>query len=379
MTSKQALRDAMRLAPILREFADHSTNAVAYALLDLSRDSMKSTQIPVGPSSTDILRNAVSAAVMAPSSHNTQPWRFRIAGTSLDLFTDPDRRLSVIDPESRQQVQSCGCAFFNARVAVRAMGFVDEITVMLVDHEQPGHLATLHLGAMHIASDDDRELMAAIGQRHTNRREFLARPVAAAATDAMAAAAASEGATLVRLEPEQKHRIAHMIDEADRRQFDDPAFRAELTRWLTPFGSRRRDGIPFVEKEYGSGMPFALMRALRSPSLGSEFGQVEEQRVDGAPVVAVIGTAHDAASDWFACGQALQSVLLRATALGLSAAFVNQVLELPDQRARVAELVPEIEYPQMVLRLGFPSEPIRHAAPRRELDDVLDIATDTKI
>ena len=28
----------------------------------------------------EVLKNAVAAAVMAPSSHNSQPWRFRIVG-----------------------------------------------------------------------------------------------------------------------------------------------------------------------------------------------------------------------------------------------------------------------------------------------------------
>src|SRR5690606_32982531 len=93
-----------------------------------------------------VLRNAVAAAVMAPSSHNTQPWRFRISGTRLDVLADPERQLKVIDRERRQLVQSCGCALFNARVAVRAMGYEDEVTVMIVDHEVPEHLASLHLG-----------------------------------------------------------------------------------------------------------------------------------------------------------------------------------------------------------------------------------------
>jgi len=323
--------------------------------------------------SVNVLRAAAGAAAMAPSSHNTQPWRFRITGATLDLFADRSRHLKVIDSERRQQIQSCGCALYNARIAVRAMGYTDEVTIMLVDHDEPNHLATLHLGAPREVTQHDRDLMTAIGHRRTNRRAFLARPVAQSIIDALARAVEAEGTRFARLDPPQKHAIARLIEQADHAQFSNPEFREELSRWLRPFGSFKRDGIPFVEKEYGSGVPFAVVRALRSPGLGDAFGKLEEELVIGAPAVIALGTDSDDPSAWLACGEALEALLLETTALGLSASFLNQVLEIPELRAKFAEIVPGIGWPQMVLRIGVPSEPIEDGAPRRDLDDVLEI------
>lgn len=321
----------------------------------------------------DVLRAAVEAAVLAPSSHNTQPWRFRIAGTTLDVFADPDRQLHVIDGDRRQQIMSCGCALYNARVAVRAHGYEDEVTVMLADSARPNLLATLHLGEHRITTEDDRALFAAIKLRHTNRRPFLPRPIASIVIDGMIARAAEEGVQMIRALPNTKHSLGAIVDEADRLQYGNPAFREELARWLAPFASRRRDGIPFVEKEFGSAMPLAVMRALRSPHVGDDFGQLEATNLDAAPAVLVMGTADDTPVDWLRCGEALEAVLLEATRSGLSASFFNQALELPELRARVAELLPSIGVPQMIFRLGVPEASIRHAAPRRELSEVLDV------
>jgi hypothetical protein len=58
---------------------------------------------------------------------------------------------------------------------------------------------------------------------------------------------------------------------------------------------------------------------------------------------------------------------------GLSASFLNQVLEIPNLRGELSELIPGLGYPQMVLRLGVPEDSIRRPAPRRDLSEVLEI------
>jgi hypothetical protein len=242
---------------------------------------------------------------------------------------------------------------------------------MFADNSIREHVASIHLGSVRVPSDLDRKLMGAIGCRATNRRSFLARPIALADTDHFAAAALQEGATMVRLAPDQKASLAAMVERADRLQLEDPKYREELTQWLAPSGSFRRDGIPFVEKEYGSAKPFALTRAMRSPELGEVFGLLEQHLVAGSPAVIVLGTRDDDPTSWLACGQALEAILLHATARGFAAAFLNQVLEIPALRSRIAELVPEVGVPQMVLRLGVPAEPVERRAPRRNVADVL--------
>src|SRR6266498_681514 len=64
----------------------------------------------------------VATAGRAPSVHNTQPWWFRVAGTSIELHADPRRRLPFADPDGREMLISCGAALFGLRLAVRELG-----------------------------------------------------------------------------------------------------------------------------------------------------------------------------------------------------------------------------------------------------------------
>ena len=71
---------------------------------------------------TAALRRAAVRATLAPSVHNTQPWRFELRPNELRIVADSSRQLQVLDPTARQLIISCGCALFNARVAVAASG-----------------------------------------------------------------------------------------------------------------------------------------------------------------------------------------------------------------------------------------------------------------
>ncbi|MBD3386211.1 hypothetical protein GF407_14980 [candidate division KSB1 bacterium] len=52
-------------------------------------------------------------ATMAPSGHNTQPWKFSLHENTITIFPDYKRRLAVVDPDDHALFISLGCALEN--------------------------------------------------------------------------------------------------------------------------------------------------------------------------------------------------------------------------------------------------------------------------
>src|SRR5688572_1166934 len=79
---------------------------------------------------TELLARAVQSAVLAPSSHNTQPWSFHIRWDALEIVLDRSRVLPVADPAAREMIISCGAALQNIRIALRQWGFASRVRIL---------------------------------------------------------------------------------------------------------------------------------------------------------------------------------------------------------------------------------------------------------
>ncbi|MCW2527307.1 MAG: hypothetical protein JWM76_2167, partial [Pseudonocardiales bacterium] len=76
------------------------------------------------------LHRAAARATLAPSIHNTQPWRFVVRAGQLDVYADRSTAVPIIDPAGRQLAISCGAAIFGARVSLAASN-IEAVTMLL--------------------------------------------------------------------------------------------------------------------------------------------------------------------------------------------------------------------------------------------------------
>jgi len=307
----------------------------------------------------------IGTATLAPSSHNTQPWLFRVRGACIGLIADRTRALPANDPDDRELTISCACALFNLRVAA-AHAQLAATLHHPAGHADPDCLVTLELVAGDIPDAELATLYDAVATRRTYRKTFAAQPVTAETLATLADAARLEGAWLHVLAGDaQRRQAVELIAEGDEMQWGDPAWRRELAAWMHP----RRDGDGLALP--GLAVPLA-QAVVRTFDMGHGIAAHDMQLADASPVLAVIGTPGDTPADWMVAGQAMQRLLLTACLHGLQASFLNQPIEVAPLRTRLRQLTGQAGFPQILLRLGYPQDDVP-AAPRRPLDAVIEV------
>jgi nitroreductase len=317
----------------------------------------------------DQCRAMLQWAILAPSSHNTQPWLFRIAEDHVDLFADRSRALPVVDPDDRELLMSCGAALFHLRVTMAHFGH-DAETELFPDPNEPDHLARVRRGSEHSRGELEERLFHAITRRRTHRGPFDGSAIAPGVLNELSKEASEEGVTLVPVtEAADRAAVADLVAEGDRIQMHDRRFRRELAAWLRGNHSHRNDGIP----GYAMGMNDVVAATgplvVRLFDLGDGSARRDRALTEGSPALGVLLTEGDAEPQWLAAGQALARVLLDAESRGIRASYLNQPVERPELRNELRSAVQQHQMPQLVLRLGYASDRPR-PTPRRPVEEV---------
>lgn len=318
------------------------------------------------PAWVEQFRDLVAAATLAPSMHNTQPWRFVADAAGIDVYADDSRDLRVADPDHRARTISCGAALFNLRVAAAHARLAVSVDLFPDGHDGLDHVARLNV----CEGEPDRGLgilFDAIAIRHTNRAPFSKESIPLEIADRLVAAVAAEGANLEWLtDPYYRYRLEQLTTEALRHDTYDPARRAERELWIGDTAFSRRDGIP----------PVALgPHAHAQPLVGRDLSRAQHdpqrpiEQPESHPTIAILSTTSDRPEDWLVAGQALQRLLLLATTYDLSASFLNAVLEYPELRDLVVDPRGPRRKFQMIMRIGH-GRPTAQT-PRRPVSEVL--------
>ncbi len=297
----------------------------------------------------------------APSTHNSQPWKFAISGRSINLFADLSRWLSVADADQRELYMSLGCALETLLIAAdyEALG-VD--VVYFPSTSDDTHVCRVTVDEQKPRRNDSAPtLLHALPRRHTSHIVFERdRPVAEHELAHLSAAADGEHATIEFLPAgPERALLPRLLEEIERELYADDSFRADMARWI---GSGAI-GEGWLQAKF-SQFKFAHSGAAK-------LAHTDAELLESAPAIAILSTAHNRRYDEVMAGQAYARAALIAEHYNLRIQPFSAFTANSSGRSTLRQAMHlDSRHPQLLFRIGH-GAPATHRAPRRALKDIL--------
>lgn len=317
------------------------------------------------PPVEDILR----LACRAPSVHNSQPWRWRVTGTRIDLYADFTRQLVYADPSRRDLMVSCGAALHHLQVAAAGSGWTTRVR-RLPDPGDERHVASIQLKPSE-ATPEAVAMLDTIAARRTDRRRLSSWPVPEDRLRSLAATGSAWGAQVIPVFGEgEKERLQRLTRRADLLQQRNERYVAELAAWT---GVSDVEGVPVAH------VPSTTSAEQPTDELTRRFpgGTLPDPNVDPqAPEdgMLLICTSSDDAISRVRAGESLSAVWLHATREDMAVVPLSQAVEVDETRRELQlDVLGDLAFPQIVLRIGWlpATRDELPPTPRRPLDEVL--------
>lgn len=326
----------------------------------------------------------VSAAVLAASPHNTQPWRFSVNAEEILVHADFQRALGAMDPFERELFIGIGCALENIAVAAPGAGIKAEIA--LLPQGQRDIAARIALSPRPPAP---HHLESAIARRRTDRGPYdRTRAIDAEALQLLRQEVAGEpfALQLFARGSAEADCFCALTMAATEAIIDDAAMSYASARWFRheqPAIDCHCDGVTVQTLGLAPWLS-TLLRLL--PPLSERRAQAgwlrstRDVQLPTADQFGVMVVAEDKLTDEvlsLQLGRAWQRLHLGATLLGLACQPLNQIparicrerqlARTPAMQAAVARQLPlDGGIPGFCFRLGLPTRQAAHS-PRRSV------------
>ena len=297
-----------------------------------------------------LLRELVRYATLAPSSHNTQCWKFRIEDGAISILPDLTRRCAAVDPDNHHLFVSLGCAAENLIQAALAKGLMGTVTV------DAGAGSSLRI-ALEATRAMASPLFQAIPERQSTRAEYDGKPLTGEELRLLEKAGSESGVRVILLtEQAAMESVLDYVVQGNTAQMNDRAFVDELKMWIrfsADDAVRSGDGL-YAASSGNPSLPAWLGKPLFDAffTTGSENDKYAKHVRSSAGIAVFV--ADDASpAGWIDVGRCYERFALQATALGIRNAHLNQPVEVPAERPRFARFLGLGERrPDLVIRFG---------------------------
>jgi hypothetical protein len=311
-------------------------------------------------------------AILAPSTHNTQPWLFKIQGNTCSVHYNPQLKLKYADPKSRDLYISLGCAIENLIIAAKYYGQETEIVYLANDNND--NLVTTISFTEGKNKDDLAPLIETILHRVNTRGSFIKEKISSDYINQLKNLidnCAEDGIGIEIVTAEEKiKQIANLTQQGMRLAHANKDFRREMSKWITSNYSRRNEGMIGYSMNMPGPISLFISKAIRFFNMGPIMGKINYLSVSTSPFIFVFTAPELKAETWIKLGRLAERLMLELQKDDYKTSIYLASIEIGDLYKQVREIIGAKNEPQFIFAAGKMKKKFR-TTPRHDLEKKL--------
>jgi nitroreductase len=332
--------------------------------------SFNSTQVNIidvlnRANASDKLSDLVKFACIAPSSHNTQPWKFHLTNNELIIYPEFSRELHHSDPNDRFLFISLGATIKNIELASTDLGYKYELNFNFASPKS--FEAKFTFSDLNITNPNEQGLLS-LKNRQTNRNPYTKQPLP---TDfySMVNNLNYPGTDLFfAKEQTEKDKIIEVTNQAVAEAYADKEFRKELSIWITPSLEKYELGMPGYTILVPFLFSFILPWIIKNFNVTKLQQKMHKDWINNTSACAII-SGEDNIQSWINTGRLFEEIAVIAESQNIKTAVIGATTQIGNCGKTLAEKLNIHNTPLLMFRIGY-AKRVPKASPRLQINKV---------
>lgn len=309
---------------------------------------------------------------LAPSTHNSQPWRFLVKENSVEIYTDPKVQIIEADPKQRDLYISLGCAIENIVLGARYLGIFKNLTYRI--GEKPNLIAELFFQENNAKDESLQKIIQTIPRRYNARGLFEKKEVPYELLERLRRITGNYGGGKLNIHVvSQKadiEKLANLTAEGLKTAYRSKSFRSEMASWMRNSLTRKKDGLPGYSLKMPFLISFVFPYLVRMFDIGKKLAFLNRISISSAPHICILSSDGETKEEWLETGRLGERLMLEAQSQGAQTSIFVASLEIGDIYKEVQKVLRTSRTLNFLFAIGY-IKGSQRLTPRYNLEEKL--------
>ena len=315
----------------------------------------------------DKIKFILGYGILAPSTHNSQPWLFKIKDHFVEVYYDRGLKIPEADPLGRDLYISMGCMLENLVIAASYFGIFQDLKIILNDNL----IAEIFFTEHGKENYDLAYLVDTIPRRVNVRGLFEQKPLLEGVeAELMSLKKDGRIRTDFITNKEKINKLAGLTAEGLKLAYKKSSFRKEMSGWMHNSLSNSKTGLPGYYLKMPFFLSFIIPTLVRFFDISSLLAGLNYKSMASAPFVCLFSSEKSSPEIWLETGRMAQRFMLQLNSKGIRTSIFVASIEMGDLYKKVQEITTINLVPQFLFCAGYMKNVQKHS-PRHALEEKL--------